>query len=694
MEPTLPAHSRSFSLQLSDAEGAPQRSVPLRKGLTLIGSRPGCRIRLRSSRVSPVHCAIVTTPDRAILRDLASETGTAVNDWEADDRVLSAGDRIHIRRWRFVVETAGAATDALDEHQDDASRSDARNDESLRPVPQQIELRNGNDESLLKSRRAVVLIGRHHRCDLMLHDRRVSRAHALLFHTGNTWAVADLLSANGTEVNDRNIDPRASNTGITPLADGDVLRVGSSSLTVHVGDPQELCDSLLESPGEGSGCLGGADTLTAPVPPADARPNHDTSVDALHRQAHTLQARSAELKRLAKELEEREAALRNRETDLEEQERSTRDRVTRLKRDEQYNAKLTGELETSTAELQERSADLDARYHEFESGRVELAERGRRADELRRELDRRQDEIAAEEEDLARRVAGAAKAIDICKRRSRELDARAARIEAGRENLRKERGALEAVARTLAQREEKAKQTEASLAGRERQLPGRENALVEHERGIERERESLATARAELGERERWAASEEERLAVRVRDLAGRDAALDERTNDLDRRERQSEQLKTRLRDLRSVMETIKGRKADAEARQAEIERREQALNERQEQLEQIARETTAKLDRLVRERQDLERRKRTLKEIEEDPAARELAPADRGSNPRASAVVMRDLPVTSDKLERPVGNGERLLHRREAELDAELKRLLARSVELRQRRSVPVSSE
>ena len=654
VEPTLPAHCEPFSLRIIDADEAGQRLVPLREGLTLVGSRPGCRVRLRSSRVSPVHCAIITTPDRAILRDLASETGTSVNDWEADDCFLSAGDRVQIGRWRFAVETAGAAADAPDEHPDDTARCEARDDDCLCSVSQQIELRDVNDESLLRSRGPVVLIGRHRRCDLALHDHNVSRAHALLFHTADGWGVADLLSANGTQVNDRAIDPQASNAGTTLLANGDVLRVGPFSLTVHIGGSQDLCDS------QGT---------------------------------------------VAKELEERETVIRNRETDLEERERSAQDRAARLNRDEQYNARLTSELEASTAEVQERSAELDTRYREFEAKQEELAERVRRTDELRRELDRRQEEIAAGEEDLARRVAGAAKAIDLCKQRSRELDARAARIDAGQENMEKERIAHDAVARALAQREEQARQTEVPLAGRERQLQGRESALVERERGIERGRESLAAARAELGEREQRAASEQKRLAATAGDFADRDAALAERTGELDRRERlleqtqqeveqQREQLKTRLRDLRSAAEAVKGRETNADARQADIERCEQALNDRQEHLERIARETTTKLDRLVKGRQDLERRKRALKEIEKDAAARERDPANRVSAPHTSAAVNRQLPPTSDQRERPLGSGERLLQQREAELDKDLKRLLARSVELRQRRGVPVSSE
>jgi DNA-binding MarR family transcriptional regulator len=71
-----------------------------------------------------------------------------------------------------------------------------------------------------------VLIGREDGCDLSLEDdEEVSRLHAVLERIGQDWVlVDDGLSRNGTYVNGTRI------SGRTRLRDGDVLRVGQTSM--------------------------------------------------------------------------------------------------------------------------------------------------------------------------------------------------------------------------------------------------------------------------------------------------------------------------------------------------------------------------------------------------------------------------------------------------------------------------------
>lgn len=49
------------------------------------------------------------------------------------------------------------------------------------------------------------IVGRHETCDLCLHDRSVSSAHAVLRWTGETWVVQDLGSRNGTWLDGRRL---------------------------------------------------------------------------------------------------------------------------------------------------------------------------------------------------------------------------------------------------------------------------------------------------------------------------------------------------------------------------------------------------------------------------------------------------------------------------------------------------------
>lgn len=86
---------------------------------------------------------------------------------------------------------------------------------------------SGRSFALSSSR---VLVGRGDSCDLTLDDSSVSSEHARLVRdTDGGWRVVNLLSTNGTFVNDRKV----SSSG---LADGDRVRFGRVELRFH--DPE------------------------------------------------------------------------------------------------------------------------------------------------------------------------------------------------------------------------------------------------------------------------------------------------------------------------------------------------------------------------------------------------------------------------------------------------------------------------
>jgi pSer/pThr/pTyr-binding forkhead associated (FHA) protein len=69
----------------------------------------------------------------------------------------------------------------------------------------------------------TTVIGRYPDCDIVLQDVTVSRRHAEVRRTGDTFTVADLGSLNGTYVNRTPIDH-------VSLADGDVVLIGTFQL--------------------------------------------------------------------------------------------------------------------------------------------------------------------------------------------------------------------------------------------------------------------------------------------------------------------------------------------------------------------------------------------------------------------------------------------------------------------------------
>jgi hypothetical protein len=70
------------------------------------------------------------------------------------------------------------------------------------------------------------VLGRTERADLVVSDSTVSVEHARVRRVGQAWVITDLGSTNGTHINDAPVH------GETPIAAGDVLRLGNVRLKV------------------------------------------------------------------------------------------------------------------------------------------------------------------------------------------------------------------------------------------------------------------------------------------------------------------------------------------------------------------------------------------------------------------------------------------------------------------------------
>jgi DNA-binding SARP family transcriptional activator len=73
---------------------------------------------------------------------------------------------------------------------------------------------------------ARVVIGRANECDVVVHDKRASRRHAVIRATETGDELVDLDSSNGTAVNNAELGPRVPH----PLVDGDEIEIGTSRL--------------------------------------------------------------------------------------------------------------------------------------------------------------------------------------------------------------------------------------------------------------------------------------------------------------------------------------------------------------------------------------------------------------------------------------------------------------------------------
>ena len=90
--------------------------------------------------------------------------------------------------------------------------------------------KRGDSEVVLSEPNA--LIGRSRDCDIVLKTSFASRRHAILSREGALWSVADLHSTNGLRVNDQRVHDKV-------LENGDVIRIGSCTLTCHMTPADE-----------------------------------------------------------------------------------------------------------------------------------------------------------------------------------------------------------------------------------------------------------------------------------------------------------------------------------------------------------------------------------------------------------------------------------------------------------------------
>jgi len=191
--------------------------IECRRLVTLVGSRPGCKIRLDHPLVSPLHAAIINDGTEVHAVDLVTHRGTRLNDLKMEYERLSDGDVLTIEPWAFGIGLGRTKS----------SRNNRTPSIALEFAPSVIALEHLESGRVLQPNRAACTVGRRSGCDIQVDDAGVSRAHALLFLHGDHPVVVDLLSRNGTFVND---EP----TPFRILKDQDVVRVGNTQFRVRV----------------------------------------------------------------------------------------------------------------------------------------------------------------------------------------------------------------------------------------------------------------------------------------------------------------------------------------------------------------------------------------------------------------------------------------------------------------------------
>ena len=84
-----------------------RKEIPLRPGVTIIGRRPDCDIRIPTAFVSRKHTRIVCQEEETLVQDLGSSNGTYVNREQVTEATVNAGDTIVVGTSVFTVQIDG-----------------------------------------------------------------------------------------------------------------------------------------------------------------------------------------------------------------------------------------------------------------------------------------------------------------------------------------------------------------------------------------------------------------------------------------------------------------------------------------------------------------------------------------------------------------------------------------------------------
>jgi DNA repair exonuclease SbcCD ATPase subunit len=626
------------------ADGLPAVCVELRHGSAppvvhdvaslsfLVGTVPGCDLRLPGAALPAVCCLLTRRPDGVELRKLAPIGALLVNGQPAATRRLDDGDRITLGAVELLVHVVAP-------HRAPAVR--------LAPLPLPAEGAvpyQGNEElsrqqneveaarrELAEVRRQLYDRYRQRRDRLAaLHEAIRRAARKVQERKSQADAEARALAARREEESVRKAeqDARAAELAqergrldeqrrLLAARDEEAQRQVAEKLAALEARERKLAEDWLAlAKGEGE---------------------HRAALARLDRAQAALEEREKRLRGHALEVDKRYEQLQRDTRELEGQATELDAWQSKLNADMEQVAARKAEQDAAAAQLVQRSAALEGQQAMLASLRTRLE---RIREEVRREEEQLADVRARQEEteaDLLRRAREVQQARE-------ELDAeRSARAEEAR-RLEERAALMESAVARLREAQESAAAREAGLREREEQLEnliaqhaeqggllrGRNDQVRELQERLAAERQALRDREAALTQSEQGLAALQEQLRRRAEEIAARQKAQEEQHRgheatltaaEARRAEVEAERVRAEAA-LAVARQELDGRAADLERRRVELTRREEALAHNVERLKQAGRTVGGERKVLAEERGRLEAEGRAAAEALEQARA------------------------------------------------------------------------
>ncbi|MEW5851123.1 MAG: FHA domain-containing protein [Myxococcota bacterium] len=211
-------------------EGEPVREQVITRVVTALGRHTDNDVVLDDLALSRFHARLEKRDDHHVVVDLGSQNGVYVNGQRiSGEQILQPGDRIGMGRYVAVYDQDGARKNESG-HRSGVDFPAPLEPESPAQGPSLMLLYNGTEMERFPLAGQGYVIGRSHRCDIVIGLLGLSRRHARVYQEGAAWMVEDLGSQNGTYVNDARIN------GPQQLREGDVINFFEYTLVFHQGE--------------------------------------------------------------------------------------------------------------------------------------------------------------------------------------------------------------------------------------------------------------------------------------------------------------------------------------------------------------------------------------------------------------------------------------------------------------------------
>jgi pSer/pThr/pTyr-binding forkhead associated (FHA) protein len=182
-----------------------------------IGSALENHLVLSEPGIDQVHAKLVQENDKYFLKDNNSASGCFVNGQRVTNKEILPGDMIRLGTTEIIVLDPRSGGD---------------------PSGNKAPWRLVSESSWLSGKHFIiptdkpVLLGRDHKCDIVIPGSHLSRRHLEIRVDGNVLRLKDLKSANGTFLNETRIDTASA-------ANGDRLRLDVYNFRVVAPEQEE-----------------------------------------------------------------------------------------------------------------------------------------------------------------------------------------------------------------------------------------------------------------------------------------------------------------------------------------------------------------------------------------------------------------------------------------------------------------------